>query len=133
MRSIVVNVTCRCGQGFNTQADRYPHRIGCHVCGRHFNVWSDGSIIDLGENTSRATAFESAAIQAEPVLSLSTAPSSTSFALGLPDDANPAAATKLQADLRLIDLQWQSDRKLHTLIPVIGIMIMPSKMLSVSS
>ncbi len=114
-----MNVTCRCGQGFNIQADRYPHRVGCHVCGRRFNVWSDGSTIATDEIDAAPPPLDTMAIQAEPPPYNS---SSTGIAEGLPDD--------LQAELHVLDLQWASERDRYSLIPVFT--ILPSRMLSVA-
>ena len=114
-----MNVKCRCGQGFNIQADRYPHRIGCHVCGRHFNVWSDGSTSAEDEIDVAPPALDTAAIQAEPPPINS---SSTSVAEGFPDGA--------QAELHVLDLQWASERDRYSLIPVFT--ILTSRMLSVA-
>lgn len=37
-----MQVTCHCGQAFNIQAGRYPHRVSCHACGHKFLAFADG-------------------------------------------------------------------------------------------
>src|SRR5438128_1204682 len=115
-----MNVTCRCGQAFSISAKRFPHTVSCHACGRHFNVMDDGTIIESEKPA------DSAAIQAELLSQAHFNEHSTNITENPPDDHIRTAL----AHLRLIDQDWQTERAEMCRIPLLGITIVQSKMLS---
>ncbi len=131
-----MQVHCRCGQEFTIEAERFPHKVRCHACGHRFNVLADGTTLDgdRPDRTGDVAAPLVAAIQAKPILAvLPSNAASAHLAAGFPDGRLDAEAkAKLKADLRLIDLLWETERDLHALIPWLGISIMPTKTLAVA-
>lgn len=125
-----MEVRCRCGQSYVPLADRFPHRVSCHVCGYKFAVLDDGSTIGP-EDVAFADIPESA-IQTEPLLTLSIAEKDRSTAIsdGLLPFTPLGREEKLVADLRLIDLRWNGERATHSLIPFLPVPLLPSRMLS---
>ncbi len=117
-----MRVTCRCGQWFTILNEQFPHRVSCHVCGRHFHVLDDGGFIDA-DDIPDAPAIPNTAIQVDTSSNVTANP---------PEDTLLAAEAKLNADLFLIDLLWKTERMSHSLILMFGFTILPSKTLSVA-
>src|ERR1051325_589890 len=128
-----MQVMCRCGQAFLIPDERYPYRVCCHLCGRKFNVLDDGVTFDETEAAPIPSAqVDPGTIQVEPVLSLPSSDASSFVTERMRNDpAQSTAEAKLKAELRLIDLLWKTERQSHSLDPLFGIMIRPSKKLSV--
>lgn len=117
-----MRVACRCGQWFTILNERFPHRMCCHVCGRHFHVLDGGGFID-------ATDIPDAPEEPNTAIQVDT---SSNVTMNPSEDALQAAEAKLNADLFLIDLLWKTERMSHSLFIMFGFTILPSKMLSVA-
>lgn len=126
-----MQIACRCGQPFTIPDESFPHRVGCHTCGRHFLALSDGDIIDID---SKATPIDLTAIQVAHAIAAGRAPNSEFLAdetKNRIDQASRAnAQTRLRADLHVLDFMWNTEREAYSLVPVIGIAILPTTLLT---
>ena len=131
VQPFAVHTLCRCGQPFMFRAEQFPHRLSCHVCGRHFDVFEDGEIVDLDDQTG-GKAPSSTAIQPEASRRIGASHSTALAVDGTIERLKETSAratldVKNQADVKLIDLLWKTERPGYSLIPFAGIQIMPSK------
>lgn len=128
-----MQVHCRCGQEY-TAYDRFPHKIRCHQCGRHFCVLDDGRTMELGDGDPAASdePAQPTAVQSAPTLSFKDSSPAICTDAALEQAAPPrnssAPMDKVLADLRVIDLQWEAESLDYLLFPF---PITPTKKLSV--
>jgi hypothetical protein len=126
-----MQIACRCGQSFTIGGTAFPHRVGCHMCGKHFLVLNSGETIDIDPT---ATPVDLTAIQVANALALGRPPVSEicteETKLYLQNESQAGARAKLEADLRILDLQWNIERGAYSLIPFFKFAVMPSRRLS---
>ena len=127
----VMQIACRCGQSFTIGGAAFPHRVGCHMCGKHFLVLNSGETIDIDPT---ATPVDLTAIQVAHAVAVGRPRvgeiCTEETKLYLRNEAQAGARAKLEADLRILDLQWNIERDAYSLIPFFRIALMPSKRMS---
>jgi hypothetical protein len=129
-----MQVHCRCGQEY-TAYDRFPHKIRCHQCGRHFCVLDDGRTIELDDSELAPPVGQTvppSAVQSAPTLSFKDSSPAICTDATMDQTATPSNSsvpmTKVLADVRLIDLQWEAESLDYVLFPF---PIAPTKKLSI--
>src|SRR5262245_50981149 len=126
-----MDIYCRCGQPFTIGDASFPHRVGCHACGRHFLVLDTGEFIDVDPE---AQPVDLTAVQVAHAIAAGRMPSAEICTEEIKDTFAPPswqdAHTRLRTDLRLIDMLWDIERTGHSLIPAFGIILIPRKSMS---
>jgi hypothetical protein len=122
-----MQVHCRCGQGFTIADATFPHRIGCHACGRHFLVLDSGEAFELDAKMKH---IDLSAFQARLMHTLQKTPTTEICTEETRDHLDDVARTKQRCELAAIDLLWTIEREGFNLLPFSGWQIMPSRSLA---
>jgi hypothetical protein len=127
-----MQVHCRCGQEY-TAYDRFPHKVRCHQCGRHFCVLDDGRTLELDELAPpEEQPVPPSAVQLAPTLSFKDTSPAICTDAAMNKTATPSNSSvplsQVLADLRMIDLHWEAESMDYLLFPF---PITPTKKLSI--
>lgn len=132
IRALSVEIACPCGQPFTVHAEQFPMKIRCFKCGRRFNVLDTGDIVDpLPGSYDRhdhemAEAIQDGRLLTEPAAICGGATQELFRA-----EAVDADRIDLMRELRLIDSCWRAERERSALFRLLGVTVVPSRLLSV--
>jgi hypothetical protein len=130
----VKSVSCQCGQQFAVGTGPFPKKISCYVCGNKFTVLDSGEKIETsGSNPNvKPMPIKSSGIQ-EDTGNLPTETSTIRFGTAKNTSSFTTSSEDSSAALGIdmMDLAWKAERAQYAVIDMFGILIVPTRRLSV--